>query len=104
MRKSEKSYIYEDLLKTNIKKIDLYGLEENRNLIEECDVMKKALENYKSDTNTDLMQGKIEEFEDETIDSLLRKRKKYTNILEKVIVLYHQLTDETVSVFTELGK
>ena len=98
----EKSVIYEDLLLKNISKIEYYYNEENATYDKLCTKLQDSLENYQSDINTDAMLAKISDFKN-TLDDILAKRKRYTDIEEKVIILYHNLKNRTTSNFTELG-
>ena len=52
MNKDETLYIYEDLLRKNIEKINYYLNQENANLDKECEIMSESLNYYKSDKNT----------------------------------------------------
>ena len=103
MTNQDKSYIYEDALRQNIAKIDFFGKQENEINEKIASRLIDGLDNYKSDTNSTSMSDKIDIFKG-TIGDIYNKRKKYMEIEEKIIVLYHNLTKEATRKFTIMGE
>lgn len=90
------------LVDANIEKIKFYLDDENTNLEEECNSFKKCLEKYKSDKNTSLMMEKIEEFQN-TLDSILTKRRKYVDILNIEKIRYSKIIDKQVETLNNVN-
>lgn len=103
MNKDEFMYIYEDLLRKNIEKINFYRNQENEELNKYVELLNSGLESYKSDVNTHNIENNIDNLSDNLSDIEL-KRKRYTEILEKVIILYNNLKTKTTQRFTHMGQ
>ena len=103
MNKDEFMYIYEDLLRKNIEKISFYKNQENEQLNKYVELLNSGLESYKSDTNTHNIENNIDNLSDSLSDIEL-KRKRYIEILEKVIILYNNLKNKTTERFTHMGQ
>ncbi len=85
-------FINEDYLSKNIKFIEYYANEEKEKLNKICQELQK-FSNYYNSTNQTLISKQIDEIRMNT-EKLEQKRKKYIEILSKVIVKYNIISEK----------
>ena len=92
-----KGIINQPLLEQNIKQIEFYAKEEQKSLTKICSALEEGSKEYNSPNvkllldNISVLKGKIE--------LINKKRFKYMEILNKVILKYNNLARETKNKF-----
>lgn len=85
------------LLEKDIQQIKFYSSEENKKLNKICTKFEECCNNYRSE-NMSILMNDINKFKID-INNLSEKRKKYLDVLTKVILQYNELREDTKRFF-----
>lgn len=99
--KSTSAMINQSLLEQDIAQIKFYGTEEYQSLNKVCSKLEESLNAYNSSLNTNLFLNNIDIFKS-NVDTILGKRMEYANTLNRVIIQYNMLADDTNQRFGDI--